>query len=354
MTTQREASVSGAVTGLALVGEHYFVGTALSNMFFINGGNFRTELRLTCHSETVNDIVFPSGLSAIFATCCGSDIRLWNASTCSELLRIEIPDRMCNCLQFSHDGSLIISGWSDGKLRCFGPQSGKLVVCVNDAHKSTEVRHNRAGERLGVTAVCSTHAGDRIITGGSCGLVRVWNLRGRVCQLEASLKEHKAGINAVMVSRNGLECVSASDDGSCIIWDIVKFIRRNIMYAQTYFRAIEFAVDESQFITCGSDKNITYWDAVDCTEIRQISGSRTGELNSLSTSSDSSFFATGGNDRILKVWDYDRGECIAVGIGHSCSITKVRVSPDQRHVVSVGDEGVVMIWKTDNLNVEGL
>ena len=80
---------------------------------------------------------------------------------------------MCNCLQFSHDGSLIISGWADGKLRCFGPQSGKLVICVADAHKVAEERRVKSGEKMGVTAVCASHDERQIITGGGCGLVRV-------------------------------------------------------------------------------------------------------------------------------------------------------------------------------------
>lgn len=354
LTVQRETIVEGGATGLASIGPHYYVGTALSNMYFINGGNFRTELRVTCHSESVNDVVFPCNFSSVFATCCGSDIRVWNANACTELLRIQIPERLCNCLQFTKDGSLIVSGWSDGKLRGFGPQSGKLVFSVNDAHTPEGGKRSKVGGRVGVTSVCTDHSGELIVTGGSNGLVRVWRLSGKTCILVASMKEHKATVNAIVVSHDDTECVTASDDGSCIAWDLTRFIRRNIMYSQTYFRALEYFVDESQLITCGSDKSITYWDSVDCTAIREISGSSTGELNGLSVSPDGSFFATGGNDRILKVWDYDRGDCVAVGLAHSCSITKVRISPDGKRIVSVGDEGAVMIWKVGALNIQPL
>lgn len=355
LTMQRESSMKGGITGLAKVGMNFYVGTRTSNMYYVNGSNFMTQLRLTCHSEAVRDIVFPSGFSAVFATCSGSDIRVWNSVTCTELLRVEIPDRSCNCLQFSRDGSLIVSGWSDGRIRAFGPQTGKLVFSVPDAHRVEQgSRSHKAGGVVGVTAVCADNAGQRLLTGGSDGLVRVWLITGVKCSLEASMKEHKASVNCIVVSHDDMECVTASDDGSCIVWDLVRSIRRNIMYGQTYFRAMEYYVDESQLLSCGSDKSITYWDSVECHAIREVAGSRTAELNSLSISPDGRFFATGGNDRILKVWDYDRGECVAVGLAHSCSITKVRVSPDGKTIVSVGDEGAVMQWKVDHLELKGL
>ena len=42
----------------------------------------------------------------------------------------------CFCLDFMRDGKSIISGWSDGKVRAFLPQSGKLLYAINDAHKN--------------------------------------------------------------------------------------------------------------------------------------------------------------------------------------------------------------------------
>ena len=46
-----------------------------------------------------------------------------------------------------HDGKSIVSGWSDGKIRAFLPQSGDLLYVINDAHNH------------GVTAVNGTADG---------------------------------------------------------------------------------------------------------------------------------------------------------------------------------------------------
>jgi hypothetical protein len=34
------------------------------------------------------------------------------------------------------DGGSIVSGWSDGKIRAFAPQSGRLLYTINDAHSA--------------------------------------------------------------------------------------------------------------------------------------------------------------------------------------------------------------------------
>jgi len=349
----KTVTVDGGVTSVASMGSHIFVGTRRSNVYHINEKTFKDELRQTCHFSTITDIVFPTGYSELFATCGSNDIRVWNARTSAELLRIQVGTLECNCIQFTKDGASIVSGWSDGKVRAFGPQSGKLIYAINDAHKLTGMKRV-SGSHAGVTAVCVDNANKRIITGGADGQVRVWTIRGQSYQLDASLKEHKATINAICTNSMDTECVSASDDGSCILWDLVRNIRRNIMYAQTYFKAAQYFVDESQLLTCGSDKKIGYWDAVECSVIRELEGSKGGEINTLDISTDGSFFATGGNDRIVKLWGYDQGTCVQIGLGHSCNITKLKIAPDMKHVVSVSDEGAVMIWSIQDLDVEPL
>lgn len=70
----------------------------------------------------------------MFATCSLHDIRVWNAKNRQELLRIDMHGLECNCITFMKDGKSILSGWNDGKIRAFLPQSGKLLFSINDAH----------------------------------------------------------------------------------------------------------------------------------------------------------------------------------------------------------------------------
>jgi WD40 repeat protein len=140
------AKVMGAVTSLSLTADstHFFCGTNKATIYWCNTDDIAPELRNTCHYEKINDVAFPHGYSELFATCSMNDIRVWNSKSRQELLRIEVPGLDCFCVFFSHDGKTVLSGWNDGKIRAFLPQSGKLLFAVNDAHNH------------GVTAIAAT------------------------------------------------------------------------------------------------------------------------------------------------------------------------------------------------------
>eukprot|EP00762_Andalucia_godoyi_P004100 ANDGO_06274.mRNA.1 Cilia- and flagella-associated protein 52 len=308
-----------------------------------------------CHASRINDVSFPFGTGALFATCSSAgDVRIWNSKNGQELVRIAIPSVSANCVSFSRDGGAVLVGFGDGKLRAFGPQSGKLLWVIDDAH-AVGVGAQKRGEKAatgpltGVTAVAPCADGVHVVTGGSDGQIRVWSVNlsssgNAVTKMAGSMKEHKGTINAIRVRRNDAECISASDDGSCIVWDLRRMIRSNILYAQTYFKDVALLDDESQIVTVGTDRKIGYWDAYDCSLIRELDGSPSGELLTGDLDSRGLRLATGGEDRAVRLWDYDAGEVIATGLGHSGAVTRVRFAPDCRTLVSVGDEGAVLVW----------
>lgn len=60
----------------------------------------------------------------------------------------QVPNLECYCVGITRSGGTIVSGWSDGKIRAFYPESGKLKFVISDAHAE------------GVTAVALAHDDD--------------------------------------------------------------------------------------------------------------------------------------------------------------------------------------------------
>lgn len=235
-------------------------------------------------------------------------------------------------MDFMPDGKTILSGWSDGKVRAFLPQSGKLLYVINDTHRN------------GVTALAPTHDNSRIVTGGMEGEVRVWRIAKQTQTMDASLKEHRGRVWCIKIRANNEQAVSASSDGSCIIWDLNTKTRTLCLFESTMFKSLAYHPDESQLLTTGSDRKVGYWDTFDGQAIRVLEGSEEGELSTLSISNNGSYFVSGGGERLVKLWDYDGGVCKYIGVGHSAAITSVAMSPDQTFIVSVGAEGAILVW----------
>jgi len=81
MKIKSKSTVMGKVTSMAFTNDlcHFFCGTSLSNLYWIDTENLNPELRNTCHFDKINDVAFPIGFSDVFATCSLSEIRIWNS-----------------------------------------------------------------------------------------------------------------------------------------------------------------------------------------------------------------------------------------------------------------------------------
>ncbi|KAM3922864.1 cilia- and flagella-associated protein 52 [Leptodactylus fuscus] len=331
----KRVKLQGAVNSITLRGQghQFFIGTGQAQIYRFNYPEFKEEIIATCHSEAINDIVFPFGTSELFATCSKNDIRVWHTTSHKELLRITIANVTCNAIQFMRDGKSILSAWNDDKIRAFTPESGRLMYQIENAHS------------MGVTAIAATSDCRRIVSGGGDGRVRVWDIGKDSQRLVESMKEHKSAVSCIKLKSNNRECVTASSDGTCIIWDLERFIRKQMVLSNTLFRCVCYHPEEFQIITSGTDRKIGYWEVFDGSAIRGLDGSMSGAINGMDISDDGSHFVTGGDDKLVKVWDYNEGEVTQVGIGHSGSITRLKICPLSKYIISVSTDGAILRWK---------
>ncbi|NXI89744.1 CFA52 protein, partial [Psophia crepitans] len=330
----KKIQVQGAVTSLTCRGQghQFFVGTNECQIYRVNYTAFKEELITACHKEAVHDIIFPSETSDLFVTCSKNDIRVWYTLENRELLRIVIPNVTCLAVELVRDGTSIISAWNDGKIRAFTPETGELMYVINYAHS------------LEVTAIATTSDCKRIVSGGSEGQVRLWEIGEKTQKLGEILKEHVSAVSCIKIKKDDRECVTASLDGTCIIWDIVRCARKQMILANTLFKCVCYHPEEYQIITSGTDGRIGYWEVFDGSAVREVEGSVAGSINGMDITSDGAHFVTGGDDHLVKLWDYNQGTVTHVGVGHSGHITRLKICPGKKYIVSVSADGAILIW----------
>lgn len=151
----KKIKLVGAVTSLSVAGAgakgsfEVYAGTTLAHIYLIKYDGATNAMTATlvqrCHFNKINDVAFLANYSELFATASTNDIRLWNLKEMKEILRIQVPsmecelkdslNQECYCCAFMPDGKTIVSGWSDGRIRAYAPQSGKLQYTIVNAHQ---------------------------------------------------------------------------------------------------------------------------------------------------------------------------------------------------------------------------
>lgn len=266
----KSANVDSSVTSIQLMADGIvLVGTVNCELFAVRARDFDVTCLFTCHTSVVYDLAFPHGYSKVFATASKNDVRVWSVDTLQELLRITVRNFTCSGVLFSYDGAQIVTSWNDGNIRIFAPETGRLLYAINNCHNK------------GVTAIAMSKDGRKLLSGGGEGQVRVWQVNNLNGTLQAVLKEHKGPVSSIDVHQLGHEAITASADGTCVVWDIVRFTRLSIMFSSTIFTSAKYHPNGAQLLTCGTNRYIGFWEALDGSLIREIEGSSASALNSL-------------------------------------------------------------------------
>lgn len=77
------------------------------------------------------------------------------------------------------------------------------------------------------------------------GEVRIWRIGKSTQVMEASLKEHRGRVSDIRINKNDTQAISASYDGSCIIWDLKSHTRNLCLFESTMFKQVIYHPDES-------------------------------------------------------------------------------------------------------------
>eukprot|EP00761_Pharyngomonas_kirbyi_P005257 gb/GECH01005262.1/.p1 GENE.gb/GECH01005262.1/~~gb/GECH01005262.1/.p1 ORF type:complete len:576 (+),score=98.19 gb/GECH01005262.1/:1-1728(+) len=331
ISSKHKVSVRGAVTSISIDvdSNRILLGTKSGSIYLGDSDSLKNNRILSeSHEEAINGVSFQRDSCDTFATCSkDGSVRCWSLDdyrVISQGISNGIPSSIC------FEREILFAGYESGNIKSFDSIDGTQLWSMDNAHKH---------------AVTSVKVGQNIkffISGDSSGSLRLWEIKHR--DLVCEFMEHGGGITDLETFDNNAQLLSSSKDKSIMCWDLQEE-RRAAKWSQRMgsVNSIALTNDQFSFMSVGADKNITHWDLRSPKPVRTIPY---GECQPLwiSLSSDNRFFATGASDQIVRLYDFETANQIGEGEGHSDSVVSLSFSPDDKQIVSVGNDGCTFVW----------
>jgi WD40 repeat protein len=170
-----------------------------------------------------------------------------------------------------------------------------------------------------------------------------------VCTLEG----HSESVTDLAISSDGKYVISASIDGSLILWDISSGRERytlggyeNIIW-DVAINPVAISPDGKYAISVSVDNTLKVWNLSNGREHRALKG-HDGSINDLAISSNSQSVISASEDGTLIVWNIENGKRRYTLRGHDNAITAVKISPNGKLAVSASADRNLVVWNLQN------
>ncbi|MFN7943768.1 MAG: WD40 repeat domain-containing protein [Blastocatellia bacterium] len=204
----------------------------------------------------------------------------------------------------------------------------------------------------GVIGISLSRDGKTLVTAGTDGIIRVWNVA--TGQMQRTLTGHTNSIYKAEFSPNEKLIASASRDLTARIWD---FATGRELYQLTGFKcsvkSLAFSPDGKMLAVVGNDGMLKLWDVETGRELKSLVHSSSPDVDisvySVIFSRDGKRIYTGNGDGAISEWNAAAGKETNIWKAHKDTVIALAFSPDYRWLASQNgsNEPTVKLWEVE-------
>lgn len=342
-------------------------------------GGQKTELY--SHNDRATTLALAPSNDLVASGAGDGEIIFYNLET-GETQRVAAHSKEVRCVRFSRDGARLVSIADDHQVRIWDvaqrsciaeftcPSAAKSACFLGDSHDDVMVGSDdgfvsiwRLSEDMPrwrweahsnlVRSVASSSDGRLVATGGDDQTVQIWRLNDRPERSPTLLRSYPGYLSqarAVAFTPSG-ELASAHDDGQIHLWELDGGKTRSVQQFKAHTGRIWSLglLDRGELlVSAGEDGVINVWDSPDSGPCQTWLGHEYRVFAIACRDHPSVLVASAGSDKTVRLWELGQESAIQVlagDVGHSRRVRDVTFAPSGSRMVSVGEDGQVIVWE---------
>ena len=297
---------------------------------------FRLRYIVTGHTDTVKDLAWSPDGSKFATTGKDGTLRIWNANTRTELLKISAHLALDAGIQlgvhelaWSPDGTRIATAGLDKKAKVWDLATGSEIVTFS-------------GHSDEVWSVAWSADGLWVASASKDSTVKVWN--AKTGKEKYTLSKHTGPVKRVTWSPDGKQIATASEDKTVRIWDAETGEEQMVLTGHTnWVWSVAWSPDGTRIATASEDGTVRIWEAKTGQELSDIR--LTSPVWEAAWSPNGLQLATTSAAGLAQVWDVSSGKEIFTLQGKTLEPFDIVWSPDGKSLATTGGSGFsVRIW----------
>jgi WD40 repeat protein len=240
-------------------------------------------------SETVDSAAFSKDATLV-AVAVAPEVRIYSLKTGTSISTLADRVKDVYSLQFSPDGTKLLSGNSEGNIIVSEVSTGQIVKRLNSGNNFYR-------------AVFSPD-GQKIASADQDGKIRIWDVASGT--IEKTLIGHEGAVRFLCFSPNGQMLASAGDN-TVRLWDPTTGQELKQPIRSDYVQRFAFTPDGKRLVTASYDGTVILWDPGTMQEVVTLRrGGQNGPPSSVSLSGDGLILAVSHEGGAVRVWQAGR------------------------------------------------